>query len=245
MKRPNKSRKYQRRSIPGGLGYYRRQTERTKPPAHDAQPKPRILPAGYPVPISLDEVDACIAKLSSMKEFDLAALADALIKRRPVCNDSTLRAGYTRILQAIRRVAIAAGPAAIAAIGNDLYFKWPSTLYYGLGAPLAIDWNRDGPLKCFGYCVGMGSPLNSEQRRGILSHVFAAEFPDTVPDDVRKKWGAPKSPQRMSKIAQALAYLAKNAKGRTDADLSEAICDWESDLDYLRRKYYVGVFGFG
>jgi len=180
-----------------------------------------------------------------MIDFDLAALAGALIKRRPVCDDPYLRAGYTRLLQAIRRVAIAAGPAAMAAIGHDLYFKWPSTLYLGLGAPLPVDWSKDGPLKYFGYCVGISSPLNNDQRRAILSQVFVADFPETVPDDVRKKWGAPKSTQRLSKIAHALAYLAKNAKGRTDADLGEAICAWESDLDYLRRKYYVEMFGFG
>jgi hypothetical protein len=180
-----------------------------------------------------------------MDDYNLAALADALIKRRPLCEDPALKCGYTRILQAIRRIAISAGPATVAAIGHDLYFKWPSTVYHGLGTALSVDWTKDGPLKFFGYCVGVSSPLSSNQRRAILAQVFAAQFPTLVPQHIRESWGPPRSPQRLSKMAHAIAYQARNAKGRTNADLEEAIDAWESDLEFLRRKYYAGTFGFG
>ncbi|MGU5531190.1 hypothetical protein ACV1D8_11005, partial [Aeromonas caviae] len=51
----------------------------------------------------------------------------------------------------------------------------------------------------------------------------------------------PKSSQRLYKIAYTIAALVRNAKRKTKADMRCAISEWESDLSWLRDKYYVDM----
>jgi hypothetical protein len=45
-------------------------------------------------------------------------------------------------------------------------------------------------------------------------------------------------------MAHCIAAFTRNAKRRSAHDYAEAIADWEADLDYLYREYYVGHFSF-
>jgi hypothetical protein len=49
------------------------------------------------------------------------------------------------------------------------------------------------------------------------------------------------SAERLRKIANVIASNASNAYRKGPAPLTEAIGDWESDLSFLKRKYYVGA----
>jgi hypothetical protein len=45
-------------------------------------------------------------------------------------------------------------------------------------------------------------------------------------------------------LAETIAALTRNAKGRQFANMKQAIADWEADLEYLRTTIYVGRFHF-
>jgi len=61
--------------------------------------------------------------------------------------------------------------------------------------------------------------------------------------DNMKEWNAPKTPWRLKKIAYCLATFTKNAKRRSNSDsFWQAIEDWESDLAWLKRNFYDGVY---
>ncbi len=121
-------------------------------------------------------------------------------------------------------------------------FKWPST-YATPGAGGGFDYPRErGMFSHFGY-----STSKSEvDRLDILDGIFhATELPilDNDAENV-EEFGAPESPQRLLKIANFLAAMARNFSRMTDKDYSNAIEAWKSDLDYLREEYYRGRFDF-
>ena len=59
-----------------------------------------------------------------------------------------------------------------------------------------------------------------------------------------RKWGDPKSPLRLRKMAYHIALLAKNFKKMPSRGYDDAITDWEDDLKYLYDQYYVRHFHF-
>lgn len=125
------------------------------------------------------------------------------------------------------------------------FFEWPST-----NAPASINSfatdvfsYTDGLLGNVGYHVGLyGIP--EDERRQILDSVFHNNLPRDLSPEYMDEWGSPKTAARLHKLAETLAALTRNAKRRRTSDLTEAISDWESDLDYLYHKYYVDKFRF-
>jgi hypothetical protein len=65
-----------------------------------------------------------------------------------------------------------------------------------------------------------------------------------LPPEHMREWGKPSSATRLKKIAENIASFVRNAKRRNDGRLDDAIKDWESDFNFLYRKYYVGEFHF-
>ena len=124
------------------------------------------------------------------------------------------------------------------------YFKWPIT-----SAPKgerdldASDWPENGLFLCVGYHAGNDGE-HPKIRRYILDCIFHNKLPSVNSDEYMSKFATPKSPQRLRKMANVLASQTTKLKHRTDADCSRAIEDYESDLEYLYDKYYVGEFNF-
>jgi hypothetical protein len=58
------------------------------------------------------------------------------------------------------------------------------------------------------------------------------------------EWGADRSARRLRKMAECIASFTKNAKRREDESYDDAIREWESDLQYLYDRYYIGKFHF-
>ena len=58
------------------------------------------------------------------------------------------------------------------------------------------------------------------------------------------EWGRPNTAQRLQKLAETIAALTRNAKRRNAARMDKSIREWESDLAYLKRRYYEGRFSF-
>jgi hypothetical protein len=97
------------------------------------------------------------------------------------------------------------------------------------------EWPESGVLSQMGYHAGKTYGLPATARRRILRDVLDVELVPIASgaEAYVQQWGAPGSRQRLHKMARCLAGFARNAE-RRNADFSEAIADWKSDLDWLR-----------
>ena len=130
-------------------------------------------------------------------------------------------------------------------INADDYFKWPSTeADGGDGGLMAQQWPATGLLKFMGYVVGRTDGEPREVREAILAEIFSGQLPLIVSAAYMNEWGSPKSAQRLRKMAETIAALTRNAKRRRDSVMDDAIRDWESDLQMLYERYYIGHFHF-
>jgi hypothetical protein len=123
-------------------------------------------------------------------------------------------------------------------------FPWPTTNVSqstGLN-PLATRMPPEGMLKACGYRVGR-SGLEPATRQIILSDLYLRPLPASISSDYDLEWGKPQSRVRLQKLANCIATFARNAK-RNGPQLDVAIHDWEEDLAYLKRTFYVGRYDF-
>jgi len=89
-----------------------------------------------------------------------------------------------------------------------------------------------------GYHVGRNG-LAPAARRAILEQVFQVELvasADAI--DYIQEWGAPRSQQRLNKMANCLIGFARAARRRS-GDYSGATADWESDLEWLSENFHL------
>jgi hypothetical protein len=118
------------------------------------------------------------------------------------------------------------------------FLKWPTTdAVASLSELVEVGWIKAGLLSYFNYHVGMsGQP--AAVRIDILDKIFNKTLTVNCFDKCYlEEWGNPSSLERLMKMARTIAALCRNAK-RSSGNFSIAICDWEKDLEYLRRNYY-------
>ena len=126
------------------------------------------------------------------------------------------------------------------------WFPWPTTdALGGDGSLTAAGWPDEGMLRYLGYHVGETNPTPEVERRLILDYAFEKDLPPLNDSQYYSAWGECSAPERLSKLANTIAAFARNAKRRDPIALARAIREWESDLEYLRQKYYIGFFNFG
>jgi hypothetical protein len=79
------------------------------------------------------------------------------------------------------------------------------------------------------------SGLGPDLRRQILRNAMMIELVANSAESEQYlgEWGSPNSRQRAAKIERCLAGFAAGAR-RRNADISEAIADWEDDLAWFR-----------
>jgi hypothetical protein len=131
------------------------------------------------------------------------------------------------------------------AVDHPDYFRWPSTeASLGEGSVTTGEWQEIGMLRYLGYQVGRTSELTAAQRTRLLGHIFGMRLPPMNGVAYMRSWASPRSGPRLRKMAEGLAAFARNAKRRRNPNLAEAIRQWEDDLSYLRRTFYVGHFDF-
>ena len=105
---------------------------------------------------------------------------------------------------------------------------------------LDLDVPRKGLLHFMGYRVGKTSTLTTVERRAILDNVFKNEIRiGGLSPHYIAEWGQPRSRQRLEKIANSIAAFSRNAQKRRNPSMSQAVADWEDDLQYLWQRYYV------
>lgn len=110
---------------------------------------------------------------------------------------------------------------------------------------LASAWHAEGMLVYLGYRVGVTQGVSHGIRRQILDAAFQGPLPPVNGPEYCREWGPPAAPARLQRLANEIARFTRNAKRKKSADMTSAIADWEQDLKYLHREYYVGKFGFG
>ena len=95
-----------------------------------------------------------------------------------------------------------------------------------------------GVLKDMGYRAGQ-SGLLPHQRREVLRRVLFVKLVANSPwtEEYIREWGEPGTYGRLGKTTRVLAGLARIARRKKTADMSEAIDDWESDLAWLNETY--------
>jgi hypothetical protein len=124
------------------------------------------------------------------------------------------------------------------------FFRWPTTLApSGDNILTTLGWPRKGLLSYLGYHVGKTGPPTTT-RREILDEAYNNTLPTVNNTVYMADWGAPRSGPRLEKIAESIAAFCRNRKRKDGLLQSVAIADWESDLAYLKSKYYDGVYDF-
>lgn len=128
---------------------------------------------------------------------------------------------------------------------NPDFFQWPSTIaWLGDGC---FDFEKDlesGVLSTFGYSVNQEDNLDEATRLRLLDEIFHVNLPPVFYPQTLTDWDDPASAGRLRKMANCLAAFSRNAKRRIHRDLSLAVEKWETDLRYLRHRYYIEHFGF-
>ena len=123
-------------------------------------------------------------------------------------------------------------------------FAWPSTDAEPSDndTTVFIDAPGAGLLGYLGYRVGLAG-LDSVERTNLLDTVYAYRLPQVNSVEYMNEWGEPNTGQRLQKMAESIAAFARNAKRRQKPP-KQAILDWEADLEYLRKTYYVARYSF-
>lgn len=123
-------------------------------------------------------------------------------------------------------------------------FAWPSTeAPAGVGSLDGSAWPKESLLSYMGYRTGMRG-ADEESRRDILDFVYAQEVPNVNSAEYMKKWGRPRTGQRLRQMAVSLANFVKNEKRRDPFAYALSIEEREADLAYLKAKYYAGRYDF-
>ena len=124
----------------------------------------------------------------------------------------------------------------------DEGWTWPTTTAAsGDGFMDADEWPRAGMLSFLGYHVGVNG-LRADDRRKILDSAYAGRLPNVNDAQYMQGWGAPASSARLRKIAESIAAFCRNHRRKDPSALS--VTEWESDLDYLHARHYVGRYDF-
>jgi hypothetical protein len=116
-------------------------------------------------------------------------------------------------------------------------FKWPSFKVHTISQICAnpIDVDDTGILSHFGYRVGKNG-LHVIERCEILEEILSTQNFDSEFSD--KILGTPFSCPRLKHVVYQISFFIRNAKHQLSKDYSEAIADWESDLNYLKIRHY-------
>lgn len=144
------------------------------------------------------------------------------------------------------------GHPALERVQEILEERWPEpgegipAVSSGAGGDIFEAEVEEGPLRRSGYHVGKtGETVTTRQQ--VLEEAFAApreEFPGTYPLGYLDKWGKPESGVRLEKLVNSIATFCRNHRKRSNAS-EQAINDWETDLDWLKDRFYHPLnFGF-
>lgn len=121
-------------------------------------------------------------------------------------------------------------------------WRWPEVKPIGSGSG-GFDGTkiRDfSALMLFGYRVGKERGWPQSDREAFLRDFMTLPLPPIVKANFGDEYGAPLSTTRLRKVANVIASNASNRYRSNPVAYAVAISDWESDLDFLYREFYLG-----
>jgi hypothetical protein len=123
-------------------------------------------------------------------------------------------------------------------------FRWPETDVSpgNEGLPHGVFEIDTGLLSTMGYRVGLAG-VGVARRRDILDDIYEQELPILRGHPQKRQWGKPKSSTRLRKLANVLASMVCLRK-RMQNPPKMAISEWEADLRYLKKKFFLGTYDF-
>ena len=124
-------------------------------------------------------------------------------------------------------------------------WPWPGTDVEPGHNVLHADFAHDqSALYRFGYRVGKTHGKPQGERRAILSAFFAHELPREVATAYDGEYGAPRSEERLRKMAHVIAANCRNRKRHDAERFCDAIADWDADLAFLKTTFYDDYYSF-
>jgi hypothetical protein len=151
-----------------------------------------------------------------------------------------LRLAAPMLLNAIDRERKRRGPEAVSPLLNGDFFRWPSTAAKKGDGQLYFEADEFGVLAQAGYRVGVTRGEPEAARWRTLARLFQDEIAPALSGG---EWGSRGSARRLKKLAYTIAALTRNAK-RRGLPMERAVAEWETDLEYLHGRFYVGRFDF-
>ena len=98
-------------------------------------------------------------------------------------------------------------------------------------------------LKMFGYTVGKGkNSWPKDKRHKLLTHIMERKLPEIVKETFGDWYGEPMTAHRLERMANLISSICRLNIQKNDSSYEQAISDWKTDLDFLKKKYY-GVGG--
>lgn len=123
-------------------------------------------------------------------------------------------------------------------------FPWPSTdVNIGSRKLDGADWPKESLLSFMGYRTGQRG-TEVESRRAILDFIYTKNVPNVNTVEYMRKWDSPNTGKRLLQMARSLANFVKNEKRKDPFSYAISIAEREADLEYLKRKYYIGRYDF-
>lgn len=203
--------------------------------------------------LAIDKFDGAFLVTEGARGFhifetkDILEIIDLCVERLVSKSSSDKQKANIKVyLKTIRQALIPRGRQVWQELGHDDWFSWPKTdVLDGITQEkiMEIDWKKEGLLSVLGYHVGYNSWLSEKKRQELLSCAFEVPI-GHLKKGLDKEWGAPRSAARLKKIACSIAAFTRNAKRKKNMDYRQAIDEWESDLAYLYKKYYLDYFQF-
>lgn len=123
-------------------------------------------------------------------------------------------------------------------------FPWPETAFED-GPPATVGEGFDSdeassPLYRMGYSVAQQLGLTPSARHDVLVETYQEEtLPWCISDDYMEDWGPSSSRKRLRRIAWHLHLMTKRFRRH-----AEAVSRWESDLDWLKKRFYKPIHRF-
>lgn len=86
--------------------------------------------------------------------------------------------------------------------------------------------------------------IGKNQRKAILDNAYLKDISGSIVPFVEdiKEYGTKNSSNRLKKIAYCMASRIKDEKRSKTKDFSDSINERETDLAYLKREYYDGIY---
>jgi hypothetical protein len=122
-------------------------------------------------------------------------------------------------------------------------WKWPvinQPPRTGSGGFAGAQLREYSALKMFGYTVGKTDGWPQRHRQAFLRDFMTMPLPPIVKATFGNEYGAPMTITRLRKVANVIATNATNFYRNDPTRFAVAIANWEEDLDFLYREFYIG-----